>query len=131
MSLIRTLAIICIGIALIPSDKAQQERFQQSAIDLVYWTVTFCERNVYTCHVAEVSWDEFKQKAQFALDVGHELLMQQVFKKQLIVSEESNYSNKDKKSVNIGTLQPTDLAPEWRQNTLRKDIKVGINLRSD
>ena len=66
MSLLRTIIVVGAVIALLPSDRAQQERLQQAAVDAAHWTMTFCERNAKTCDNAGAAWDVFKTKAEFA-----------------------------------------------------------------
>ena len=66
MPLLRTIIVVGAVIALLPSDRAQQERLQQAAVDAAHWTMTFCERNAKTCDNAGAAWDVFKTKAEFA-----------------------------------------------------------------
>ena len=80
MSLLRTIIVVGAVIALLPSDRAQQERLQQAAVDAAHWTMTFCERNAKTCENADAAWDVFKTKAEFAAGVAYDVAMTHVFK---------------------------------------------------
>jgi hypothetical protein len=112
MSLLRTVVVVGAVIALLPSDRAQQERLQQTAIDAAQWTMTFCQRNAKTCENAAVAWDVFKTKAEFAAGVAYDVAMTHVFKtdSQAAVTPTAETSA----IVQRGTLTPRDLEPGWR-----------------
>ncbi len=45
MSLFKVAMVLSLGIAVMPSDEAQQKRLYQNAAAAAYWTATFCDRN--------------------------------------------------------------------------------------
>jgi len=118
MPLLRTIIVVGAVIALLPSDRVQQERLQQAAVDAAHWTVTFCERNAKTCDNAGVAWDVFKTKAEFAAGVAYDVAMTHVFKTEAgaVASEGVETSAITRR----GTLTSRDLEPGWRGTEPRR-----------
>jgi hypothetical protein len=113
MSLVRTVIVVGAVIALLPSDRAQQERLQQAVVDATQWTVTFCDRNAKTCDNAGVAWDVFKTKAEFAWLMGYDVVMSHVAHQS--ASAAMVDSSVETSSVTQqGTLTSRDLEPGWR-----------------
>lgn len=112
MFLLRTVIVVGAVVALLPSDRAQQERLQQAAVDAAQWTLTFCERNTKTCENAGVAWDVFKSKAEFAAGVAYDVAMTHVFKAQTDAG--TNPTVETSAIGQRGTLTSRDLEPDWR-----------------
>lgn len=111
MSLLRTVFVVGAVIALLPSDRAQQERLQQVAVDAAHWTLTYCDRNPQTCANAASTWAVFKSKAEFAAGVAYDVAMTHVFKSTAeLAAVNVETSAIDKR----GTLTSRDLQPAWR-----------------
>jgi hypothetical protein len=116
MSLLRTAVVLSLGVALMPSDKAQQELLYQRAADAAYWTATFCDRNGATCETAARTWDVFLAKAQFAgqlaYDVAHRYMAE----------EHGGVAPASYAPRSSGTLRPDDLGPGWRGDGSRDGV---------
>jgi Flp pilus assembly protein TadG len=118
MSILRTLIVVGAVIALLPSDRAQQERIAQAAVDAAQWTMTFCDRNAQTCENASAAWAVFKAKAEFAVGVAYDVASTHMLKAAGTVesgpppAETSALSSR-------GTLNARDLEPAWRGNAER------------
>jgi hypothetical protein len=65
MLLVRTIIVIGVGVALLPTDEAQQRRLQAATRDAYTRVVTFCDRNAETCRSAAGYWQTFVRKAEF------------------------------------------------------------------
>lgn len=76
MSLLRTAIVVSLGVALMPTDKAQQERLYAQAAAAATWTITFCDRNPTTCTKAAEAWQTFAAKAQFAAAMTYDIIQQ-------------------------------------------------------
>jgi hypothetical protein len=112
MPFLRTIIVVGAVIALLPSDRAQQERLQQAAVDAANWTVTFCERNAKTCENADAAWDVFKTKAEFAAGVAYDVAMTHVFKAYTDTAATGGVETSG--IIHRGTLTSRDLQPGWR-----------------
>jgi hypothetical protein len=122
MPLVRTAILAAAVIALLPSDRAQQERLQQAAIDAAHWTMTFCDRNAQTCANAGAAWEMFKAKAEFAAGVAYDVAMTHVFADRGLEAGVETGSTSDHPSGPArGTLNDRDLTPAWRGTALRHD----------
>ena len=118
MSLLRTIIVVGAVIALLPSDRAQQERLQQAAVDAAHWTMTFCERNAKTCDNAGAAWDVFKTKAEFAAGVAYDVAMTHVFKPDAETAATGSVETSG--IIHRGTLTSRDLQPGWRGTEPRR-----------
>ena len=119
MSLFRTVIVVAAVIAVLPSDRAQQERLQQAVVDAAHWTMTFCERNKRTCENAAVGWEGFKTKAEFALNVAYDVGMRHAFGNGDIATASNPENNRTPPKVERGTLNDSDLEPGWRGSAAR------------
>jgi len=120
MSLFRTAIVVAVVIAVLPSDRAQQERLQQTVVDAAHWTITFCERNVRTCENAAVAWQGFKTKAEFALNVAYEVGMRHALGNGDIATASTQGQRADPRVVERGTLSDRDMDPAWRATAPRQ-----------
>lgn len=66
MSLLRTGVLLACGIALMPADKAQQDKVFNQAAEAAGWASTYCAREPVKCEQAAGLWEAFKGKAAFA-----------------------------------------------------------------
>jgi hypothetical protein len=113
MALIRTVIVVGAVIALLPSDRAQQERLQQAAVDAAQWTITYCDRNAKSCETAAAAWNVFKAKAEFAAGVAYDVAMTHVFKASMDLA--ANQAPAETTALSDrGTLTARDLEPRWR-----------------
>lgn len=118
MPFLRTAIVVGAVIALLPSDRAQQERLQQAVIDAANWTVTFCDRNQKSCENAAAGWEVFKAKAEFAGLVAYDIAMTHVFRPN---ADPAPAAGVETSSVEMrGTLTARDLEPGWRGPTPRQ-----------
>ncbi len=118
MGLLRLATITAIGIALLPSDKEQQQRFYERAGATAEWVVTFCDRNATVCTKGGELWTQFVAKAQFGAQIAYEMA------KEHYAAGVSTASLKldDGKAGSggpyalerdSGTLTPLDKSPDW------------------
>jgi hypothetical protein len=122
MPLFRTAIIAAAVIALLPSDRAQQERLQQTAIDAAHWALTFCDRNAKTCENAGAAWETFKAKAEFAAGVAYDVALTHVFADgALPAGLETGSTAAHPAEPARGTLTERDLKPGWRGTLPRHD----------
>jgi hypothetical protein len=122
MGLLRIATVAAIGIALLPSDKDQQQRLYDRAGATAEWVVTFCDRNATVCTKSAELWTQFVAKAQFGAQLAFEMA-----KEHYAASEGMSTASlklDDSKTADSvapaalerrsGTLTPLDRAPEWR-----------------
>jgi hypothetical protein len=107
MSLFRIAIVLSLGVALMPSDREQQEQLYTKAANAAYWTLTFCDRNGATCETAGVMWATFLKKAEFAGKMAYDIA-------QRASVEGPADAGAPAVSKASGTLKPDDLAPSWR-----------------
>lgn len=118
MGLLRTVIVVGAVIALLPSDRAQQERVAQAAFDAAQWTMTFCDRNAKTCENAATTWAAFKAKAEFAAGVAYDLALTHVV--DAVDTSRTPPAPAETSSLSAhGTLNARDLEPAWRGQTAR------------
>jgi hypothetical protein len=108
MSLFRIAIVLSLGVALMPSDREQQEQLYERAAAAAHWTATFCDRNEQTCENAGRAWDVFVAKAQFAGQLAYDVAHRYMAEEAAGVAPAS-YAPKAR-----GTLKPEDLRPDWR-----------------
>jgi Family of unknown function (DUF5330) len=119
MGLLRTATVAAIVIALLPSDKDQQQRLYERAGATAKWVVTFCDRNATVCAKSADLWSQFVAKAQFGAQLAYDMA-----KEHYASGGMSTASLKlDDGTGGIapailerrsGTLTPLDKAPDWR-----------------
>ena len=119
MPLLRTVIIVGAVIALLPSDRAQQERMQQAAVDAAHWTVTFCDRNAKTCENADAAWQQFKVKAEFAASVAYDIAMTHLMETRTAAIQ-PGAPTETSALPQRGTLTVRDLEPNWRGGELAR-----------
>ncbi len=115
MGLLRIGMIAAIGIALLPSDKEQQQRIYERAGSTAQWVVTFCDRNAATCAKGSELWSQFLAKAEFGAKLAYDMMR-----------ERQNAGDGPQKVIDrgtaspyvlereSGTLTPFDKEPAWR-----------------
>jgi hypothetical protein len=118
MSLTRLAIVLCLGIAIMPADEAQQQRLYERAASAAYWTATFCDRNGQTCDTAAAAWDTFLKKAEFAGKLAYDVAERYTASAAEAVAPASYKGS----SSQTGTLRPDDLAPTWRGAIPRQGI---------
>jgi hypothetical protein len=118
MGLLRTVLVVGAVVALLPSDRVEQERIAQAAVDAARWAMTFCDRNAKSCENATTAWVAFKAKAEFAAGVAYDVALTHVLgpadgaQSPAPPAETSALSRR-------GTLNARDLEPAWRGNAAR------------
>ena len=126
MGLFRIAAMLAVGVALMPSDKAQQERLYENAATAVHWTVTFCDRNTRTCENAGTLWGVFVAKAQFAGQLAYDVVQRYAVTDEAPAAVYAPASLGTEQAVpdprRRGTLTPSDLEPVWRGTPRRQGI---------
>ncbi len=108
MSLFRIAVVLSLGVALMPSDKDQQEALYERAATAAHWTMTYCDRNGQQCEMAGEVWHAFLRKAEFAGKLAYDVALRTAGSE----AQDSLISPASAKSR--GTLSPTDLQPGWR-----------------
>jgi hypothetical protein len=108
MSLFRIAMVLSLGVAVMPSDKAQQEQLYERAAAAAHWTATYCDRNGATCDTAAKVWDVFLAKAEFAGKLAYDVAMRYT------ADEAANGPVQPVADRTRGTLRPDDLRPNWR-----------------
>lgn len=106
MGLFRLAVVVGLGVALLPSDRAQQEQLIDRASAAAKWTFTFCSRNETTCVQAGEFWDGFKKKAEFGAKLAYDMMTEKNANKLETGSIEPPSAG--------GTLTQADLKPGWR-----------------
>ena len=108
MSLFRIAAVLSLGVAVMPSDRAQQEALYERAATAAHWTMTYCDRNGQQCVMAGELWDAFLAKAQFAGKLAYDVA----------IRASSDRMLQDPLAPQLasdrGTLKADDLQPNWR-----------------
>jgi hypothetical protein len=108
MSLFRIAIVLSLGVALMPSDREQQEQLYEKAASAAHWTLTFCDRNVQTCDSAGVVWGTFLKKAEFAGRMAYDIAQRAAVEGPAVSPGDAPVSKAS------GTLKPGDLEPVWR-----------------
>lgn len=106
MSLFRIAVVLSLGVAVMPSDKAQQEALYDRVATAAHWTMTYCERNGAHCVMAGEVWDAFLRKAEFAGKLAYDVALRSTL--------ENAGSTQPIPANARGTLNPADLQPGWR-----------------
>lgn len=108
MSLFRIAVVLSVGVALMPSERAQQEALYERAATAAQWTMTYCDRNGTQCEMAATLWDAFLSKAQFAGKLAYDVALRAA-SDEAVLDATGPVAAKAR-----GTLRPEDLAPAWR-----------------
>lgn len=109
MSLFRIVAVLSLGVAVMPSDPAQQAALYERAATTAHWTVTYCDRNGQQCEMAGVLWEAFLAKAEFAGKLAYDVAL-----KAASSDEAAQGLFAPASAQSRGTLEPSDLRPGWR-----------------
>ncbi|MET0408949.1 MAG: DUF5330 domain-containing protein [Hyphomicrobium sp.] len=128
MGLLRLATIAAIGVALLPSDKEQQQKLYQRAGDTAEWVVTFCDRNATVCTKSAELWTQFVAKAQFGAELAYEMAREHygsggVSTASLKLDDSKGALAPAVLERDSGTLTPLDKRPDWRG---RQTTKNGI-----
>lgn len=122
MSLVKSALILSVAIAVLPSDRGQQERVYQNVAMAANWTATYCDRNPATCDNARAMWGQFLTKAEFAGHVAYTLALQYATGTDHAAGQSQPVRLDYPKDTPRGTLTSRDLEPAWRAATSRKGI---------
>ena len=129
MGLLRIAMVAAVGIALLPSDREQQQKIYEKAGATAEWVVTFCDRNAATCAKGSELWSQFLAKAEFGAKLAYEAMrarqsgVQETADRQ--PSEQRPYSPAILERESSGTLTPLDKEPAWRGNKAQSN-KRGV-----
>ena len=74
MGILRIAIVVAAGVALLPSDREQQQRLMQRASDATTWVVTYCDRNAAHCTQAAGLWTQFVAKAEFGAKLAYDMM---------------------------------------------------------
>lgn len=108
MSLFRMAVVLSLGVALMPSDREQQDALYERAATAAHWTLTYCDRNGAQCVMAGEVWEAFLRKAEFAGKLAYDVALRSS-------GEEVQRDPTAPISAKArGTLSPEDLRPGWR-----------------
>jgi hypothetical protein len=108
MSLFRIAVVLSLGVAVMPSDREQQDALYDRAATAAHWTITYCERNGQHCEMAGELWDAFVRKAEFAGKLAYDVALRSTLDNATAGSTAPIPANAR------GTLNPDDLRPTWR-----------------
>jgi Family of unknown function (DUF5330) len=119
MGLLRIATIAAVAVALLPSDKEQQQHLYQRAGATAEWVVTFCDRNATVCAKSAELWTQFVAKAQFGAQLAFEMAKEHYASGGM--STASLKLDPDKRDGaerfvlerDSGTLTPVDKSPDW------------------
>jgi hypothetical protein len=108
MSLFRIAVVLSLGVAVMPSDREQQDALYERAATAAHWTMTYCDRNGQHCEMAGELWDAFLAKAEFAGKLAYDVAL----RSRLEDTTAGSIAPTSAKAR--GTLNPDDLRPNWR-----------------
>ena len=111
MGLLRIATIVAVGVALLPSDRDQQQRLYDRAGATAQWVVTFCDRNGPTCAKGSEVWSQFVAKAEFGAKLAYDMMRERQVAQE---SAERVYTPLALERDSSGTLTPQDKKPAWR-----------------
>jgi Family of unknown function (DUF5330) len=132
MGLFRLAAVVAVGVALLPAERAQQEHLYDRAAAATKWAITFCDRNGATCTQATQMWTQFTAKAEFGAKLAYDMVrdndtLQTASTGKLDGARGFDFapatfgSNAPRPfGPNGGTLSPNDLKPDWRGKPLSR-----------
>lgn len=122
MSLFRAAIILSLGVSLMPSDKAEQERLYARAATAANWTLTFCDRNAQSCETAGQLWTGFLTKAEFAAKMAYDLSQRDAGDAGNEVAPAAYGADQPQPRVFKNTLTVDDLKPLWRGKASKRGI---------
>jgi hypothetical protein len=117
MGLLRIATIVAVGVALLPSDRGQQQHLYERAGATAQWVVTFCDRNAETCAKGSELWSQFVAKAQFGAKLAYDMMREH--ESGGADATAANKADLPYKPAMLeresgGTLTPFDKEPAWR-----------------
>jgi hypothetical protein len=116
MGLLRIATIVAVGVALLPSDRDQQQRLYERASATAQWVVTFCDRNGPTCAKGQELWSQFLAKAEFGAKLAYDMMRE----RQGVGEETGRVFAPAVLERNNDTLTPLDKKPPWRGKSANK-----------
>jgi len=114
MGLIKTAAIIAVGITLIPADPQDRANLYSKAHGVVHWAATFCDRYPKTCEHGHEIREAFLEKATFAASSAYEIVLLQLTSDQNISDTAFAMPAAYPARQIPGTLTRYDRQAEWR-----------------
>jgi hypothetical protein len=111
MGLLRIATVVAIGVALLPSDRDQQQRLYERAGATAQWVVTFCDRNGPTCVKGSQLWGQFVAKAEFGAKLAYDMIREHEGAADRSADRPVKPAVLERDS---GTLTPLDKEPPWR-----------------
>jgi hypothetical protein len=109
MGLLRIATVVAVGVALLPSDRDQQQHLYERAGATAQWVVTFCDRNGPTCAKGSEVWSQFVAKAEF----GAKLVYDMVREREGLDNAQDRVFKPAALERDSGTLTPFDKEPAW------------------
>lgn len=113
MGLLRIATVIAVGVALLPSDREQQQHIYERAGATAHWVVTFCDRNGPTCEKGSELWSQFLAKAEFGAKLAYDMMRERGGPDRPGSETERIFSPATLERDN-GTLTQKDRKPSWR-----------------
>jgi hypothetical protein len=129
MGLLRLAMITAVGVALLPSDREQQQRLYERAGATADWVVTFCDRNETVCTKSAEVWTAFVAKAKFGAELAFEMAREHYASDKNAMSAASLKLDDEAKprvapavlERESGTLTPSDRKADWRGKTVNRN----------
>ncbi|MBN9247084.1 MAG: hypothetical protein EKK38_01355 [Hyphomicrobium sp.] len=125
MGMLRIATFAAVAIALLPSDREQQQRLYERAGSTAQWVVTFCDRNSAACAKGSEYWSLFVAKAEFGAKLAYDMMREREASG-LATSSLNLDQSKGRVAPALlerdsGTLTPLDKEPDWRGKHLTKN----------
>ena len=124
MGLLRIATFAAVAVALLPSDREQQQRLYERAGSTAEWVVTFCDRNAATCAKGSELWSQFVAKAEFGAKLAYDMIREReassVASTHLNLGESKGRVAPAVLERESGTLTPVDKMPDWRGKNTHK-----------
>lgn len=126
MGLLRIATFAAVAVALLPSDREQQQRLYDRAGATAEWVITFCDRNSATCAKGSELWSQFLAKAEFGAKLAYDMMRE----REASSLATSSLKVEERKGSKVapavleresGTLTPLDKEPDWRGKHLNKN----------
>jgi hypothetical protein len=125
MGLLRIATFAAVAIALLPSDRDQQQHLYDRAGATAQWVVTFCDRNSAVCAKGSEFWSQFVAKAEFGAKLAYDMIREReassVASTSLTLDESKGAVAPALLERDSGTLTPLDKASDWRGKHLNKN----------
>jgi hypothetical protein len=122
MGLFRLACIAAVGVALLPSDREQQEKLYKHAASATSWVVTFCDRNAKTCTQGGDLWTAFLAKAEFGAKLAFDMIRDGEDTKVTAYQADGGTSLSQPAGLALErrsqTLTGEDLKPAWRGQSI-------------